>query len=60
LHVRHLLTPHAGEEQRQRPFYNTGSFDACAIEEDTKKDGLAIVLISMSSNVSGRNKKWWD
>lgn len=35
LRVRHLLTKHAREEQRQRPFYNTGSFDAYAIEEDS-------------------------
>lgn len=37
---------HAREEQR--PFHNTGSFDAYAIEEDTKKDGLITVLIFMS------------
>lgn len=46
LHVGHLLTKHAREEQR--PFHNTGSFDAYAIEEDTKKDGLITVLIFMS------------
>ena len=59
MHVRHLLTKHAREEQKQRPFYVTGSFDAYTIEEDTK-EGLITVLISMSSHVSGRNKKWWD
>lgn len=58
--VGYLLTKCAREEQRQRPFYNTGSFGAYAVKEVTKKEGLITVLISVSSNVSGREKKWWD
>lgn len=54
----YLLTKCAREGQRQRLFYNTGSFGAYAVEEDTKKEGLITVLISMSSNVSGRKKKY--
>lgn len=48
VHFKHLLTKHAREELRQRPFLNTDSFGTYAIEEDIKKKALIPVHIDMT------------
>lgn len=51
VHFKHLLTKHAREELRQRPFFNTGSFDTYPIEEDIKK-ALILGHIDMTWNTA--------